>query len=149
MFERMKQLIGDWEGTYEWSQGRTESGKLKVNYYLTGNGSALVENLIMEGVPTMTTVYHLDGVDLRMTHYCGARNQPRLKASRIDETASEIEFSFVDVTNTNTKGPGYVSAFRIQFPENDRLNLVFTFAGGTGKGPIENISLKRVSPEHG
>jgi hypothetical protein len=50
--------------------------------YLTGNGSALVESLIMGGVPTMTTVYHLDEADLRMTHYCGAKNQPRLKAAK-------------------------------------------------------------------
>jgi hypothetical protein len=148
MFERLKGLVGDWEGTYEWSQGRAASGQLKASYYLTGNGSALVENLIMEGVPTMTTVYHLDGADLRMTHYCAARNQPRLKASRIDEAAGEIEFSFVDVTNTDPKGPGYVSGFRIQLPQHDQLNLRFTFAGGAGKGPVENIVLKRAGPAH-
>lgn len=69
MFDRLKTLSGDWEGTFEWSEGRTGSGALSVSYSLTGGGSALIENLIMGGVPTMTTVYHLDGPDLRMTHY--------------------------------------------------------------------------------
>jgi hypothetical protein len=147
VFDRLKRLAGEWEGTYEWSQGRNESGKLKANYYLTGNGSALVENLIMGDAPTMTTVYHLDGVDLRMTHYCAARNQPRLKATQIDESAGTLEFSFVDVTNASVS-PAYVNAFRLQFLENDRLNLRFTFGGGSGNGAIENMALKRVAAVH-
>jgi hypothetical protein len=144
-FKHLKELVGDWEGTYEWSHGRTESGKLKASYYLTGNGSALVENLIMGGSSMMTTVYHLDGHDLRMTHYCGAKNQPRLKASRIEE--SVIEFAFVDVTNAGVS-PAYVNGCRIQFLEGDRLNLRFTFGGGSGNGAIENIVLTRVAAGH-
>src|SRR5690349_10968694 len=70
MFERMKALTGEWEGTYDWSQGRTGGGPLRVSYFVTGAGSALVESLIQGGVTTMTTVYHLDGPQLRMTHYC-------------------------------------------------------------------------------
>ncbi len=147
MFERLKGLIGELEGTFEWSQGRTGSGKLKATYYLTGNGSALVENLIMGDVPTMATVYHLDGANLRMTHYCAAGNQPRLKAAHIDESAAAIEFSFVDVTNANAS-VGYVNAFRIQFPEPDRVNLRFTFGGGSGDGAIENIILRHVAAAH-
>jgi hypothetical protein len=144
VFERLRGLAGKWEGTFSWSHGRTESGKLKATYYLTGNGSALVENLIMGDSPTMTTVYHLDGVDLRMTHYCAARNQPRLKATHIDESAGAIEFSFVDVTNA-TACPAYVNAFRIQFDGTDHLDLRFTFGGGSAKGAIENVALRRVA----
>jgi hypothetical protein len=144
MFKRLQGLAGEWEGTFEWSQGRTESGPLKVTYYLTGDGSALVENLIMGGVPTMTTVYHLDGADLRMTHYCGARNQPRLKATRINEAAGTVEFSFVDVTNVSAANPGYVEAFFIQVPDADHLHLRFTFGGGPGRSGVENITLRHV-----
>jgi hypothetical protein len=146
MFDRLKGLAGEWEGTFEWSQGRSGSGKLKVTYYLTGNGSALVENLIMGDVPAMTTVYHLDGADLRMTHFCAARNQPRLKAVRIDEAAGTAEFSLVDVTNVSAANPGYVEAFFIQLLDADRLNLKFTFGGGPGRSGVENILVKRVRP---
>ena len=145
MFERLKGLAGDWEGTFEWSNGRTDSGKLKATYYLTGNGSALVENLVMGGSPMMTTVYHLDGAELRMTHYCAARNQPRLKASQIDESSGAIGFSFVHVTNA-IASPAYVNNFRIRFLDNDQVNLKFTFGGGSGNGAIENIVLTRVGP---
>ena len=46
-FGQFKSLAGDWEGTYEWTGARTAGGSLSATYYLTGNGSALVENLIL------------------------------------------------------------------------------------------------------
>ena len=143
MFERLRGLAGEWEGTFEWSQGRP-GGKLRAAYYSTGNGSALVENLIMGDAPTMTTIYHLDGPDLRMTHYCAAMNQPRLKATRVDESAGVVEFSFVDITNATAANPAHVEGFVIRLLDAGRLNLSFTFGGGPGKGAVENIMLERI-----
>jgi len=144
LFERLRRLAGNWEGTLEWSQGRTGSGKLTARYYLTGNGSAIVEDLLMGDEPTMTTVYHLDGADLRMTHFCGARNQPRLKAVRINDSAGIAEFTLVDVTNVGPKNPGYVEAFFIHILDADNLNLRFTFHGAPGIAGVENIVLRRI-----
>jgi len=144
MYERMKSLAGEWEGTFEWSQGRTGSGTLHVTYYLTGGGSALVENLVMGGAPTMATVYHLDGNDLRMTHYCAARNQPRLRAVKVDEAAGSVEFTLVDVTGIGPKNPGHVQGFVLRFLDADRLNLRFTFGGAPGQDGVENVLVRRV-----
>jgi hypothetical protein len=146
MFERMKALSGEWEGTFEWSQGRSGSGPLRVTYALSGAGSVLIETLVQGGVPTMTTVYHLDGPDLRMTHYCAARNQPRLKAVRIDEGKGSAEFTFVDVTGVGPKNPGYVDGFFIELLDGDRLHLRFNFGGGPGQSGVEDILVSRVRP---
>jgi hypothetical protein len=146
MFERLKTLAGEWDGTFEWSGGRTGSGNLRVSYSLTGGGSAVVETLVMGGVPTMTTVYHLDGNDLRMTHYCAARNQPRLRAVRFDDAQRSAEFTLVDVTGIGPKNPGHVQGFFVRLLDADRLNLRFTFGGGPGKPAVENILVKRVTP---
>jgi hypothetical protein len=145
MFDRMRGLIGTWEGTLEWSGARTGSGKLRVNYHLTGGGSALVEDLLMteSDVPTMTTVYHLDGADLRMTHYCAAMNQPRLKATLIDDTTGSASFTFVDVTNSSAH-PAYVDGFSIHIIDSDHLNLKFEFGGASPKRATERIVLQRV-----
>jgi hypothetical protein len=145
MFERMKALGGEWEGTFEWSQGRAGGGPLRVTYSVTGAGSALIETLVQGGVPTMTTVYHLDGSDLRMTHYCAARNQPRLKATQVDAAKGSAEFTFVDVTGVGPKNPGHVEGFLIELLDADRLHLRFTFGGGPGSG-VENIYVRRVRP---
>jgi hypothetical protein len=66
-FDKLRGLSGDWEGTVAWSGQPPE--KVGAHYYTTGNGSAVVENLTND----MTSVYYLDGTDLRMTHFCAAR----------------------------------------------------------------------------
>ncbi len=139
---RLAMLTGEWEGTAEWTGGRTSRGPMNARYYPTGNGSAVVENLIVDGVPLMTTVYHTDGPDLRMTHYCGARNQPRLKASRIDLAGGAIDFSFVDATNLSTPDAGHVTGLEVRFGDDDHVTLTFLFEGG-GKPARERVSLQR------
>ena len=138
---RLRSLVGDWEGTFEWTGGRTGSGKSRAVYHLTGNGSAVIEDLYMgdQTAPSMTSVYHLDGADLRMTHYCAAQNQPRLKADRIEDDI--VTFTFIDATNLS-KQPAHVEAVELRFPADDRLVVRFTFTGA--KKSIEHIELKRV-----
>jgi len=147
-FEQFKSLAGDWEGTYEWTGARNTAGSLSATYYLTGNGSALVENLIMEGVPSMTSVYHLDGIDLRMTHYCAAQNQPRLKAGRIDPVQGAIDFAFVDITNLRAPDAPHVRGLEMRIIDSNHLTLTFLFQGGN-KESRERIVLKRIEKASG
>jgi hypothetical protein len=142
-FEQLKSLAGDWEGTAEWTGARTGSYPLNAAYYVTGNGSALVENLISEGVPNMTSVYHLDGADLRVTHFCGAQNQPRLKAQRIDLGHGTVDFDFVDITNLRSPDAPHVHGLEIHLIDSNHLTVTFRFQSG-GKESRERISLQRV-----
>ncbi|HZE88791.1 MAG TPA: hypothetical protein VE404_04540 [Verrucomicrobiae bacterium] len=142
-FTRLRALAGDWEGTSEWSGGRTGSGRMNARYYLTGNGTALVEDLTVSGEPIMTSVYHQDGEDLRVTHYCAAGNQPRLKAKTIDLAHGAISFTLVDVTNLRSPDAGHVEALDLRLVDGDHVNVVFTFVGGD-KRSVETITLKRV-----
>jgi hypothetical protein len=52
-FDKLRALSGDWEGTVAWT-GKS-ANKVSAHYYVTGNGSAVVEDL-SNG---MTSVYHL------------------------------------------------------------------------------------------
>jgi hypothetical protein len=141
--ERLKSLVGRWRGSVEWTGARTGKGEMSVRYSLTGNGSAVVEDLESDGTVAMTSVYHLDGPDLRLTHYCGANNQPRLKASEIDDGAGHLRFTFVDITNLKTPETGHVSAVELRLHDPGRMTLVFTFVGG-GKESYERIELARL-----
>jgi hypothetical protein len=142
-FGQLKSLAGDWEGTYEWTGARTGTGSMNTTYYVTGNGSALVENLIMGGVLSMTSVYHLDGADLRLTHFCGAQNQPRLKAERIDLAHGTIDFGFVDVTNLRSPDAGHVHGLEMRLIDSNHITVTFLFQNGD-KESRERIVLKRV-----
>lgn len=137
-------LAGDWEGSFEWTGARTATGKVNATYSETGNGSAVVENLSMDGVLAMTSVYHLDGPDLRLTHFCAARNQPRLKASQIDIAKGILDFAFVDATNLQSPDAAHVYGLEMRRLKADHITLAFLFGGG-GKRSKELIDLKRIT----
>jgi hypothetical protein len=142
-FERMHDLVGEWRGSFTWTGARADKGSMGARYYLTGNGSALVEDLLSDGTPTMTTVYHLDGEDLRMTHYCGARNQPRLKARAIDLKRGVVSFAFVDATGLRSADSPHVRGSEIDMVDADHLTISFEFVAGE-RVSTEVISLERV-----
>src|SRR5215469_6131095 len=139
---QIKALTGNWNGTFQWTGGRTDSGSMNASYYVTGNGSAVVENLMNESAPVMTSVYHLDGSDLRMTHFCGAQNQPRLKARRIDLDHGAIDFDFVDATNLRSPDAPHVHGLEIRLVDPNHLTLTFLFQSGSVESR-EEINLKR------
>lgn len=116
-FAQLKRLEGTWDET-SWDEGGY--GRV-VQYRLTGKGSALIEEFV--GDPPMTTVYHLDGDDLRMTHYCNAGNQPRMRAASYKNNT--LKFDFVDVTNLSAPNAYHTRTLDIVFHDEDHLDLVF------------------------
>lgn len=135
-FDQLLSLAGDWEGTVAWSGG--VPSQISAHYRNTGNGSAVVEDLSTG----MMTVYHLDGNDLRMTHFCAAQNQPRLKATAFGRDHSGVTFSFMDITNLNSPGGGHVRGLDIRFLAPDHVTLLFHFVSN-GKEKDELVDLKR------
>jgi hypothetical protein len=135
-FDKLRTLNGDWQGTVAWA-GQQPS-EVAAHYYITGNGSAVVEDL-SNG---MSSVYHLDGKDLRVTHFCAAQNQPRLKATAYDPDNSGITFSFVDITNLSSPKAGHVQSLDLKFLTADHIRLQFHFVSD-GKVKDELLDLKR------
>ncbi|PYP99214.1 MAG: hypothetical protein DMF82_25600 [Acidobacteria bacterium] len=140
---RLRGLAGEWQGSVEWSGARKGTGSMNAIYSLTGNGSAVVESLVTAGESAMTSVYHLDGADLRMTHFCGAQNQPRLKARTIDLGRGVIDFAFVDATNLRSPVAGHVHGVEMRLVDDDHITLTFLFEAG-GQKSRERIALKRL-----
>jgi hypothetical protein len=128
-FAKLKTLVGEWDGSFEWT-GRKASGTVNARYYLTGN-AAVIENLtyVEAGELAMTSVYHLDNGDLRMTHFC-VQNQPRLRATRIDIGKGALDFSFVDATNLSSPDAPKVDGVEMRFLDPDHITLTFLVDGG-------------------
>jgi hypothetical protein len=140
-FTSIKALAGEWQGTFEWL-GTSRNGEMDARYYLTGNGSAVVEDLIADGTPNMTTVYHLDGVDLRATHYCAAGNQPRLKATLTNPADKSVKFEMIDITNLSKPEAGHVRDLELRLTSPNQITILFTFVA-SGKTSVEKIELRR------
>ena len=75
--EKLKKLAGTW---VEADKDGKPTDKVVSVVKVTAGGSAIHETLFPGQPMEMVSVYHLDGADLVMTHYCMLGNQPRMKA---------------------------------------------------------------------
>lgn len=122
-FKELKTLVGEWEG-----QG--QRGRVRVTYQLTGRGSALVETFYSESYDdasesSMSSVYHMDGDELMVTHYCGAGNQPRMKATSYRSDRGLVQFDFTDITNLSAPSAYYTREVELQIQDKDHLQVRF------------------------
>lgn len=123
VFESFKAWVGRWEAP-------TPEGKTAwKSYRLTGNSTALVEEYGVEGSPesNMVTLYHLDGDDLMLTHYCAAGNQPRMKARWSESTPVVVTFEFVDATNLSSPNEGHMHRAVFELIDEDHVKESWTF----------------------
>jgi hypothetical protein len=94
-FERLKTLVGEWVAAEDGEMAK--KGDLVARYALTAGGSALVETVFPGRPHEMVTVYHADGPDLVLTHYCMEGNQPRMRARNAQ--GSRFDFAYDGGTN--------------------------------------------------
>jgi len=131
-FSKLKTLVGTWD---------VEGEDGQVTYALTGRGGGTVIERFT-GETTMSTFYHRDGDALRLTHYCSAGNQPRLKAVGYDPKTKRLEFGFVDVTNLASPDTYYTRGLEIRFADTNRIVLGFTGVED-GETTVSSVTLIR------
>jgi hypothetical protein len=93
--EALKKLAGDW---VEIDKDGKPTDKVISSIRVTSGGSAVQETLFPGSDHEMVTMYHLDGADLVLTHYCMLGNQPRMRAEP-GKDVNTITFKFVGGTN--------------------------------------------------
>ena len=96
-FDRLKSLVGEWVAAED--SPNFKRGELVSRCELTGGGSALIDTLFPGKPYEMTAVYHRDGADLALTHYCASGNQPHMRARAPAPDASVLELAFDGGTN--------------------------------------------------
>jgi hypothetical protein len=80
-----------------------------------------METLAPANEPSMTSLYHLDGDTLIMTHYCSAGNQPRMRAVVPAGEIKSLNFTFVDGTNIAKSSDGHIHGLTMTFQDKDHL----------------------------
>ncbi len=135
-FDKMKSLVGTWEG-------KTADGKpVSISYSLISNGSAVMEQLTPGGEPTMVTVYYPDGARLMMTHYCSMHNQPRMETGPVAGDVSALKFGFVDATNLPSPGAAHMDGLVIKFDDANHLTEAWSWKEQNKQG-TETFHLAR------
>ncbi|HYL15031.1 MAG TPA: hypothetical protein VEV41_18470 [Terriglobales bacterium] len=134
-FDKLKSLAGTWQGKDQASR------PVQVSYRVTSGGSALMSEIQSE--EDMITMFHLDGDRLLMTHYCGAGNQPRMKASASPD-GKTITFEFLDATNLPTPQTGHMHRVVFNLIDANHHTEEWTFLAD-GKEVKELFDLQRKS----
>lgn len=134
-FDVLKTLNGTWEGKN--NQGQL----LKISFRETARGSALMSEIHGQGPENMISMIHMDGDRVLMTHYCGAGNQPRMKAT-LSADGKSVMFSFVDATNLASADAGHMDHVVFSMPDADHHTEEWTFLNH-GKEMKEVFELHR------
>jgi hypothetical protein len=116
-FDAIKSLAGDW---VELGKDGKLTDKIVSSFRVTAAGSAVQETLLPGSDHEMVTMYHLDGPDLVLTHYCAMGNQPTLKAEPSDDP-SRIVFKFIGGTNLKPGVDQYMNFAEFTIDGKDRL----------------------------
>ena len=132
-FDRLKRLAGTWEAL-----DKRASRKLTAVYTITGGG-----NVIMEDLEGMATAYHLDNGTLKMTHYCGAGNQPRMRVKSIEHGGRRIVFEMFDITNLKSPDAYRSTSLEVQFLDDGTVELTYGGWSAANGSSSQTIQLQR------
>ena len=138
-FEQLKNLEGKWKGR------STKGWEESITYKTIAAGSVVVGNSF-DAHPneTMMTMYHLDGERLMLTHYCVAKNQPRLVATSFSDDGKTVTFTFLDGTNLPSRDRGHMDKVIIRFVDNNHVISQWSWYQNGKESWMEEIQLERL-----
>ncbi len=146
-FERLKALAGTWEGSAsaEGAEAEAEaeaSGLVVHEFDVSANGHVLMERMGPDTEYEMVNMYHLDGADLVLTHYCSAGNQPRMKFNAATSAPNRLVFDFDGGTNLDTT-PNHIHSAEIRLDGENRIDSAWKAHEGDMEAGTMTFHLKR------
>jgi hypothetical protein len=115
-FERMKTLVGSWQGKTDMGQGPVD---ITIQYRLIASGSVLEER-VFAGTPNeMLTMYYDKQGKLAMTHYCMFGNRPGMVLKSADDKT--LQFDFDERCGINPKKESHMHSLKITFDDSDTI----------------------------
>ncbi len=135
-FTKLQKIVGTWEA-------KTSDGKSSVlEVKSVSAGSVLMMMQPDEGYGQMVTMIHPDGDRVLLTHYCSAKNQPRMVADATPD-GKTFKFQFLDATNTLDGQPGMMRGVTITLVDDDHMTHEWFFRGADGKDMHETFTYVR------
>src|SRR5688572_9984233 len=107
-FERMKSLVGTWQGTADMGQGPVE---MTVQYRLIAGGTVLEERSFPGTPHEMVTMFYEKDGKLALTHYCVMGNRPAMVLDSAD--AKSLKFAFDKNCGINTSKEPHMHALKL------------------------------------
>ena len=141
-FERMKTLVGTWQGKTDMGQGPVD---ISIQYRLIAAGSVLEER-VFAGTPNeMVTMYYDQGGKLALTHYCMLGNRPSMLLKSAD--AKTISFDFDKACCIDPKKESHMHALTLRFDDADTITSSCKAIIDGKEAPEHPTTLKRVKAD--
>lgn len=130
-FDVLKSLAGTWEGT---AGGGDHQIPFKSIFRVTAAGSVVEETMFAGTDHEMINMYHVNGDELRITHYCAAGNQPEMTLDRSASKPDELVFTFAGGTGFDPAKDMHIHGGRITL-KGDAMDVAWSaWAGGKDAG---------------
>jgi hypothetical protein len=138
-FDFLKSLAGDWQR----AGGDDHAGGSKATTFkVSAAGSAVVETIFPGQPSEMITVYHRNGPDLLLTHYCALWNAPVMKFEPSDKPG-EIRFAFDGGTNFDPEKDLHVHEGTLVIKDGNTLEVNFVAYTNGKPQPGDRATLRR------
>ena len=142
VFDKLKSLEGTWKGTPE-GEGEDAAAEAEIaghavhEFRVSAAGTVVMETMGPGTDHEMINMYHLDGDELVLTHYCAGGNQPILRLDREHSTAEKLVFDFTGGTNLDPAKDHHIHAAEIELTEGGGMESVWTgYAEGKPAGKM-------------
>lgn len=113
LFSSVAALVGRWE-----VQDQEEPSF--IEFELSSNNSVVRETMFPNTPHEMTNMYSLDGNSIVMTHYCGAGNQPHMRAVEVKD--DKLVFASDGVSDLETPESFFMANMTLSFLDWDHVN---------------------------
>jgi hypothetical protein len=126
MLDALKALEGTWQGTPEGegADALPETEKppqVNHDFSVSAAGTVVMETMNPGTDHEMINMYHLDGDELVLTHYCAGGNQPSLRLVADDSSPEKLVFDFVGGTNLDPEVDEHIHSAQITLEDNDQV----------------------------
>ncbi len=138
-FEQLKGMSGAWVGTGQ-GEGEAEGEEhgdmgVRMVFEVSAAGTVVMETMMPGTDHEMINMYHMDGDDLVLTHYCAGGNQPTMKLDRSHKGA--LKFDFTGGSNLNAAHDAHIHGAQLTFNESGTVESQwFSYSAGEPAGTM-------------
>ena len=147
VFDQLRALEGSWAVMAEQTAGEPHDEEASLtgrfDFRVTGGGSVVMETMNAGTSHEMINMYHMDGDDLVLTHYCAAGNQPTMKLDRDGLGEGKMNFAFTGGTNLDPAVDQHIHSAEFSWLEDGRLTADWTAWGGGEENAVMHFVLTR------
>jgi hypothetical protein len=139
---------GDWvsaSAQHEHGGAATAGNRPVVSVKTKAAGSAVVHTYAQGTPGEMETIFHMDGDQLLLTHYCALQNAPVLKFVKSNKPG-ELKFEFQGGTNFDPAIDAHLHESTFVIKDKDTIEQSSTvFANGKANPELKSVLKRRMS----